>query len=74
MSTHPDILTQIRTTYFAHGLGPALHTARVAYVSGRIDPRDIAEIFLALRTGSWAYFEEPGRISRHPETASVRAA
>ena len=47
---------------------------RAAFDSGRIDPLDVADIFLALRSGSWNHFEEPGRIPPASQLEAVRAA
>ncbi len=74
MSTHPKILVQIRSYHANAGLGAALRVTRAAFESGQIDPLDMAEIFLALRSGSWDFFEEPGRIPREGRLEPVRAA
>lgn len=74
MSTPPEILSQIRHGFLQAGLGAAVELTRAAFESGQIDPRDIADIFLALRSGSWRHFEEPGRLPRHSATDAARAA
>lgn len=62
MSTRTDILLQIRHEFRHAGLAAALRTTRAAFDANRIDRLDLPEILLALRSGSWRFFEELGRL------------
>ena len=74
MSTRPEILLQIRHESHHAGLNAALAITRAAVEAGQIDLLDVPDVLLALRSGSWRHFEEPGRISRGGDHAAGRAA
>lgn len=62
VSTRTDVLLQIRDECRTAGLATALHSTRAAFEANRIDRLDIPEVLLALRSGSWRFFEELGRL------------
>ncbi len=74
MSTHPEILAQIRHESGHAGLHAALSLARTAIEAGHIDLLDVPDVLLALRSKSWRHFEESGRISRGAPYEAGRAA
>jgi hypothetical protein len=62
MSTRTNILLQIRHEHRTAGLAAALRITRAAFEANRIDRLDIPEVLLALRSGSWQFFEDLGRL------------
>lgn len=59
MSSHTRIqfLLSIRDILLKSGPAAAFQFARSAYEAGQIDPRDIAEVFLAVESGSDRFLE-----------------
>jgi hypothetical protein len=74
MNDRTLVLAQIRAESRAHGLSAALHSARIAFAAGRVDAFDMPEILLALRTGSWSFFDEAAPIGADRAANIVRAA
>ncbi|MBK8857005.1 MAG: hypothetical protein IPN11_04770 [Opitutaceae bacterium] len=54
-------LLQIRDVLIGSGPAAAVQATRTAFESGRIDARDVPEVYLALRARSRSFFEELGK-------------
>lgn len=74
MQTRPETLLSIRKCHASVGLATALDLTRRAFAAGEIDPADLAEVFLALRSSSWSSFEDSGRLPHVADGSVVRAA
>lgn len=60
MSTRIATLHRIRDQLAREGLSSALSLARAAYESGQIDKRDVPEVFMAIKSGSWLFIDQLG--------------
>ncbi len=60
MDTRLATLLRIREQLAREGLSAALRTARSAYEAGHIDARDVPEVFMALKSGSWRFLDQLG--------------
>ncbi len=56
-STRIQFLLSVRDVLLNAGSAAAFKFARSAYEAGRIDPRDVAEVFLAVQSGSCRFLE-----------------
>ena len=68
------IISQIRAASHSRGLSSALQLARAAWDTKQLNAFDVPEVFLALRTGSWRFFDEPVAQSRDHSTPNARSA
>jgi hypothetical protein len=66
MPTRTFSLALIRRVWRQAGPVLATQVARVAFAAGRLDRRDVPEVFLALKAGAEPFLEE---LSRHPPGA-----
>lgn len=58
MTTRAQSLLQIRDVLTSSGPAAAVQTARAAYETGRIDARDVPEVYLALQARAGSFFEK----------------
>lgn len=58
MKTRIEALTRIRDEFQSEGPVAAISYARAAFEDGLIDRLDVPEVFIALKTGSWRYFDQ----------------
>jgi hypothetical protein len=56
-SVRAQTLLQIRDVLIGSGPAAAVQATRTAYESGRIDARDVPEVYLALQARSRSFFE-----------------
>ena len=63
MPTRIHSLALIRSVWRNAGPILATHVARLAFATGRLDRRDVPEVFLALKAGSESFL---GELSSHP--------
>ena len=73
MTARTHSLLRIRDQFRTDGPAVALDAVRTAFEAGRIDPLDVPEALLALRSGSCSFFEKLGHtppgVSRHYEVS-----
>ncbi len=58
MDSRIAALTLIRDQYHNEGRVAAICRARAAFDAGQIDPLDVPEVFIALKTGSWRFLDQ----------------